>query len=268
MPARDVAAGVRLRRAATACCSPTRAETGTSIASIKSSMASMTLPASRSAVEHVVSGWAQRLLRSELARYYLKSDVAAGTYQLMRHDGWITELPVVDEVVGLEFRYFGSAQAAATDWCAARSRARSMDDLRSSATTDRCSLAARGPQGRTAHSQSSMVSTCRGSRRIAPGGLTLVELTSRDADRRTVVPRCALAAIDSMRILLRVRRIHVIATRAIGAGVSSRARWHPLRTRRHGARWRSLRARSGRAVRYHATKHEPRTMNWNDEQVP
>jgi hypothetical protein len=27
----------------------------------------------------------------------------------MRHDGWATELPVVDEVVSLEFRYFGSA---------------------------------------------------------------------------------------------------------------------------------------------------------------
>ena len=41
--------------------------------------------------------------------YFLKSDVAAGTYQLMRHDGWTTELPVVDEVVALEFRYFGAA---------------------------------------------------------------------------------------------------------------------------------------------------------------
>jgi Tfp pilus assembly protein PilW len=41
--------------------------------------------------------------------YFLKSDVAAGTYQLMRHDGWATELPVVDEVVALEFRYFGAA---------------------------------------------------------------------------------------------------------------------------------------------------------------
>jgi hypothetical protein len=27
----------------------------------------------------------------------------------MRHDGWATELPVVDEVVELAFRYFGSA---------------------------------------------------------------------------------------------------------------------------------------------------------------
>lgn len=41
--------------------------------------------------------------------YSLKSDVSTGTFQLMRHDGWATELPVVDEVVSLEFRYFGSA---------------------------------------------------------------------------------------------------------------------------------------------------------------
>lgn len=41
--------------------------------------------------------------------YLLKTDAQARTYQLMRHDGWATELPLVDEVVGLEFRYFGSA---------------------------------------------------------------------------------------------------------------------------------------------------------------
>lgn len=41
--------------------------------------------------------------------YYLKTDASTGAFQLMRHDGWATELPVVDEVVGLEFQYFGSA---------------------------------------------------------------------------------------------------------------------------------------------------------------
>ena len=43
------------------------------------------------------------------ATYSLKSEVSTGTCQLMRHDGWATELPVVDDVVSLEFRYFGSA---------------------------------------------------------------------------------------------------------------------------------------------------------------
>jgi hypothetical protein len=41
--------------------------------------------------------------------YYLKTHLSTGTFQLMRQDGWATELPVVDEVVGLGFRYFGSA---------------------------------------------------------------------------------------------------------------------------------------------------------------
>jgi len=40
--------------------------------------------------------------------YYLKTDASAGTFQLMRHDAWATELPVVDEVVLLKFRYFGT----------------------------------------------------------------------------------------------------------------------------------------------------------------
>jgi len=44
-----------------------------------------------------------------LGTYYFKVDTAAGTSQLMRHDGWASDLPVVDEVVGLEFRYFGDA---------------------------------------------------------------------------------------------------------------------------------------------------------------
>jgi hypothetical protein len=44
----------------------------------------------------------------EAGSYFLKADERSGTFQLMRHDGWATELPVVDDVVGLEFRYFGS----------------------------------------------------------------------------------------------------------------------------------------------------------------
>jgi hypothetical protein len=49
------------------------------------------------------------LSEARAATYFLKSDESTGTFQLMRHDGWATELPVVDEVVGLAFRYFGSA---------------------------------------------------------------------------------------------------------------------------------------------------------------
>lgn len=39
--------------------------------------------------------------------YYLKSDAATGTHQLMYFDGYLTDTPVVDNVVKLEFSYFG-----------------------------------------------------------------------------------------------------------------------------------------------------------------
>lgn len=39
--------------------------------------------------------------------YYLKTDVATNTFQLMHYDGYQTELPVVDHVVKLAFEYFG-----------------------------------------------------------------------------------------------------------------------------------------------------------------
>lgn len=42
--------------------------------------------------------------------YYLKSDVASGTYQLMHYDGYQTDLPVIDNVVKLQFSYFGEPQ--------------------------------------------------------------------------------------------------------------------------------------------------------------
>jgi hypothetical protein len=39
--------------------------------------------------------------------YYLKSDTTAKTYQLMHYDGYKTDLPIVDNVVSLEFEYYG-----------------------------------------------------------------------------------------------------------------------------------------------------------------
>lgn len=44
----------------------------------------------------------------ESGTYYLGRD-AAGTPQLIRYDGWVTDSPVVDHVVRLAFRYFGDA---------------------------------------------------------------------------------------------------------------------------------------------------------------
>ena len=42
--------------------------------------------------------------------YYLKTDINTNTYQLMHYDGVQTDLPVVDNVVKLNFRYFGDPQ--------------------------------------------------------------------------------------------------------------------------------------------------------------
>ena len=44
------------------------------------------------------------------ATYYLKNDDAAKAYQLMYFDGYETDMPVVDDVVKLEFEYFGEPQ--------------------------------------------------------------------------------------------------------------------------------------------------------------
>ena len=42
--------------------------------------------------------------------YYLKTDVANNTYQLMHYDGASTDAPIVDNVVKLEFSYYGDPQ--------------------------------------------------------------------------------------------------------------------------------------------------------------
>ncbi|MGE0443996.1 MAG: PilW family protein [Vicinamibacterales bacterium] len=42
--------------------------------------------------------------------YYLKSDDETQTYQLMQYDGYQTDIPVVDNVVKLQFEYFGDPQ--------------------------------------------------------------------------------------------------------------------------------------------------------------
>lgn len=42
--------------------------------------------------------------------YYLKANDAAQTYQLMYYDGNQTDLPIVDNVVALNFQYFGDPQ--------------------------------------------------------------------------------------------------------------------------------------------------------------
>jgi hypothetical protein len=43
--------------------------------------------------------------------YWLKSDPVAKTYQLMRYDGYQTDLPLAENVVGLAFEYYGEPAA-------------------------------------------------------------------------------------------------------------------------------------------------------------
>ena len=46
----------------------------------------------------------------ETHTYYLKTNTASGISQLMRYDGHRSDLPLVDNVVRLQFRYFGDPQ--------------------------------------------------------------------------------------------------------------------------------------------------------------
>ncbi|MGH9348161.1 MAG: PilW family protein [Vicinamibacterales bacterium] len=50
---------------------------------------------------------------AELSRhtYYLRADALAGTCELMHYDGAVTDLPVADHVVKLEFGYFAEGPA-------------------------------------------------------------------------------------------------------------------------------------------------------------
>ncbi len=41
------------------------------------------------------------------ATYWKRVNLAAGTAELMKYDGWHTDLPVADDVVGLAFAHFG-----------------------------------------------------------------------------------------------------------------------------------------------------------------
>jgi hypothetical protein len=52
-----------------------------------------------------------KIVQANSYTYFLKSDVASGTFQLMRYDGGTgADVPVVDNVVGMSFRYFADPQ--------------------------------------------------------------------------------------------------------------------------------------------------------------
>ncbi len=56
-------------------------------------------------------GSGARIAQVATHTYYFKADSTAGTYQLMHYDGDETDLPVVDNVVALQFEYYGEPAA-------------------------------------------------------------------------------------------------------------------------------------------------------------
>jgi len=139
--------------------------------------------------------------------YFLKSDVTTGTYQLMRHDGWTTELPLVDEVVGLEFRYFGVAQPPQLTGAP-------LDIAPGPWTTYGPAPPPLGlSRGSWPAGENCVFAVVNGAHvtrltTIAPGSLTLVELTSSTLTDGPWCPDAvSLNRFDAD--LLRVRRIHV-----------------------------------------------------------
>jgi hypothetical protein len=53
------------------------------------------------------------LSEASLHTYYLRTDTSGQTYQLRHYDGGSSDLPVVDDVIKLEFQYFGERQPPA-----------------------------------------------------------------------------------------------------------------------------------------------------------
>jgi hypothetical protein len=62
-----------------------------------------------------VYGAGSKIVQIQSHTYYLRTDVATKTYQLMHYDGATDDVPIVDNVVGLEFEYFGDPQPPVTN---------------------------------------------------------------------------------------------------------------------------------------------------------
>ena len=41
------------------------------------------------------------------ATYWMREDTTSGASELMRYDGWQSDMPVTDDVIGLAFEYYG-----------------------------------------------------------------------------------------------------------------------------------------------------------------
>ena len=60
-------------------------------------------------------GTGSKIVQIQSHTYYLKTDVATKTFQLMHYDGAGADVPIVDNVVGLQFEYFGDPQPPVTN---------------------------------------------------------------------------------------------------------------------------------------------------------
>jgi prepilin-type N-terminal cleavage/methylation domain-containing protein len=60
-------------------------------------------------------GVGSKIVQIQSHTYYLKTDVATKTFQLMHYDGAGADVPIVDNVVGLQFEYFGDPQPPVTN---------------------------------------------------------------------------------------------------------------------------------------------------------
>jgi hypothetical protein len=60
-------------------------------------------------------GAGSKIVQIQSHTYYLRTDVATKTYQLMHYDGAGTDVALVDNVVALQFEYFGDPQPPLTN---------------------------------------------------------------------------------------------------------------------------------------------------------
>jgi prepilin-type N-terminal cleavage/methylation domain-containing protein len=82
------------------------------IAAVEDAVAEMTLTAWPAGSETTIYRRGANVVEASVNVYYLKTDVASQTYQLMHSDGSSNpDVPVLDHVVGLSFQYDGEPRA-------------------------------------------------------------------------------------------------------------------------------------------------------------
>ena len=82
------------------------------IATVTDSAAQLTLTARPAGSSTTIYKTGSKVVEARVHTYYLKTDIASQTFQLMHYDGSANaDVPVVDHVVGLAFDYYGEPRA-------------------------------------------------------------------------------------------------------------------------------------------------------------